>query len=111
MVGEVLDAEQAAWVAHHHERWDGLGYPAGLVAEAIPEGARVLALADAWDAMTWASLNRIPMSEPEALRECRAASGGQFWPEAVAALERLTTLGGLSPSPGPWGRPAPDRPL
>jgi hypothetical protein len=111
MVGEVLDAEQAAWVAHHHERWDGLGYPDGLSAEAIPEGARLLALADAWDAMTWASPNRIPMSEGEALRECRAASGSQFWPEAVVALERLTSLGGLSPSAGPGGRPTPDRPV
>src|SRR5690606_35803853 len=49
MLSDVLSPEQVAWVRGHHERWDGRGYPDGLAGDAIPEGARVLALADAWD--------------------------------------------------------------
>jgi hypothetical protein len=52
MVAGVLDDEQVAWIAAQHERPDGRGYPLRLGAGAIPEGAALLALADAWDAMT-----------------------------------------------------------
>ncbi len=48
----VLDDEQASWVRHHHERWDGAGYPGALEGDAIPDGAQLLALADVWDTMT-----------------------------------------------------------
>ena len=47
-----LDEEQLSWIRHHHERWDGAGYPNGVAGEAIPAGARLLALAEAWDSMT-----------------------------------------------------------
>ena len=49
---KALDEEQLSWIRHHHERWDGAGYPSGVAGEAIPAGARLLALAEAWDAMT-----------------------------------------------------------
>ena len=52
LAAHVLDDEQAAWVVHHHERPDGSGYPAGLAGDAIPDGARIIAIADAFDAMT-----------------------------------------------------------
>ena len=48
----MLDPEQCDWIRHHHERWDGAGYPAARAADAIPEGAQLLALADVWDTMT-----------------------------------------------------------
>jgi diguanylate cyclase (GGDEF)-like protein len=52
IVAEALTPEQASWVRGHHERVDGGGYPDGIAGDAIPDGARVMALADAWDAMT-----------------------------------------------------------
>ena len=51
IVGDVLDEEQIAWIAGHHERPDGSGYPAALTDDAVPDGAALLALADAWDVM------------------------------------------------------------
>jgi HD-GYP domain-containing protein (c-di-GMP phosphodiesterase class II) len=89
IVAEVLTLEQAGWVRHHHERWDGAGYPDGLRAEAISEGARLLALADAWDVMTGARNYGTPRSPGDALDECVRESGRQFCPRAVEALLRL----------------------
>jgi diguanylate cyclase (GGDEF)-like protein len=91
-----LDPEQLSWVRHHHERWDGSGYPTGLAGELIPAGARLLALAEAWDSMTSTRLYGEARSVAEALAECRSESEKQFAPEAVAALERLWTLGALT---------------
>jgi diguanylate cyclase (GGDEF)-like protein len=91
-----LDPEQLSWVRHHHERWDGAGYPAGLSGELIPAGARLLALAEAWDSMTSTRIYDEARTVAEALAECRRESGRQFAPEAVAALERLWTLGALT---------------
>jgi HD-GYP domain-containing protein (c-di-GMP phosphodiesterase class II) len=89
MLDGVLTDEQVAWVLHHHERWSGGGYPDGLVGEAIPVGARIIAVADAWDAIiSWRPYGR-PRSPAEALIECRSHSGTQFWPEAVAGLESV----------------------
>jgi diguanylate cyclase (GGDEF)-like protein/PAS domain S-box-containing protein len=85
----VLSEEQVAWVRGHHERYDGKGYPDGLEGRKIPDGARLLAVADAWDAMTSGRPYQGVRSRQEALDECRAGSGTQFCPEAVGALERL----------------------
>ena len=52
LAARVLDSEQEAWIRHHHERPDGSGYPSGLAGDAIPDGARIIAMADAFDAMT-----------------------------------------------------------
>lgn len=86
IVAAALSAQQAAWVRGHHERWDGLGYPDGLSGEAIPEGARIVAVADAWDAMVSTRSYREPLTVEEALQELRRCAGRQFWPQAVDAL-------------------------
>ena len=78
----------SAIVRHHHERWDGTGYPDGLRSEAIPLGARIIAVADAFDAMTSDRAYRRAMSESQALAELRRNSGVQFDPQVVAAFER-----------------------
>ncbi|NOT34691.1 MAG: GAF domain-containing protein, partial [Candidatus Eisenbacteria bacterium] len=73
----------------HHERWDGGGYPLGLAAEAIPIGARILAVVDAWESMISNRLYRPARTEPEALEELRAESGRQFDPSVVEALVKV----------------------
>ena len=57
---------------HHHERWDGGGYPSGVAGEAIPEGAQILAVADAWDAMTANRHYRRSLRLEDVLGELRA---------------------------------------
>jgi len=89
ILGGMVTQEQAAWVRHHHERADGAGYPDGLCGAAIPDGARLLALAEAWDAMTSHRQWPPTLAPAEALEECRRQAGRQFAPEAVALLERL----------------------
>jgi len=98
IASEVLAPEQVAWIRSHHERPDGRGYPDGLLADAIPPGARLLAVADAWDAMTGPSSMRLAMTPEQALRQCRVGAGTQFAPEAVAALERVLAAGELAPA-------------
>jgi putative nucleotidyltransferase with HDIG domain len=85
IVAGAMSEEQVAWIRSHHERPDGTGYPDGLAGDAIPEGARIIAVADAYDAMT-ASRPHGPLSRREALRECRAAGGAGLWAPAVDAL-------------------------
>ena len=97
IVGEALSPEQVSWVRGHHERWDGTGYPDGLQAEESPEGARILALADAWDVMTSERpYTSAPSTPAEAIAECRACAGTQFWPPAVEALA-APARGGVTP--------------
>ena len=91
-----LDEEQLAWIRHHHERWDGGGYPNGAAGEAIPAGARLLALAEAWDAMTSSRVYGEALTLADAVAECKRERGKQFAPEAVDALERLWALGALN---------------
>jgi diguanylate cyclase (GGDEF)-like protein/PAS domain S-box-containing protein len=93
---KALDAEQLSWIRHHHERWDGAGYPQGVAGEAIPVGARLLALAEAWDAMTSSRVYGEALDTADALAECKRERGTQFAPEAVDALDRLWALGALT---------------
>jgi two-component system cell cycle response regulator len=72
-----------------HERWDGAGYPDATAGEAIPLGARIIAVCDAYDAMITTRPYRAAMSEDAALRELRRCSGAQFDPHVVAAFERV----------------------
>jgi PAS domain S-box-containing protein/diguanylate cyclase (GGDEF)-like protein len=82
--------ELAATIARsHHERWDGGGYPDGLAGEAIPEAAAIVAVADAFDAMTSDRPYRAARSVAAAVREIVACSGKQFSPGVVQALVRL----------------------
>ncbi|MBN2462001.1 MAG: diguanylate cyclase [Dehalococcoidia bacterium] len=73
-------------ILHHHERWDGLGYPDGLKGEAIPVEARVLAVADAFDAMTSSRPYRNKLSWKKVLQELKRCSGIQFDPKLVEAF-------------------------
>jgi diguanylate cyclase (GGDEF)-like protein/putative nucleotidyltransferase with HDIG domain len=76
----------ATWVLHHHERFDGDGYPDGLVGEEIPLPARILFVADAWDTITTDRVYRQKMTRSEALAEIERCSGTQFDPTVVNAL-------------------------
>lgn len=95
IVSEVLSARQVRWVRGHHERFDGRGYPDGLAGDAIPDGARVLATADAWDVMTSVRTYKSAMTPLEALAELERGSGTQFFPAHVAAMRRLHEVGAI----------------
>jgi putative two-component system response regulator len=75
--------------AYHHERWDGNGYPHGLGGEDIPLAARIVAVADAFDALTHARPYKDAWSDGEALAEIERERGWQFDPEIVDALLRV----------------------
>jgi diguanylate cyclase (GGDEF)-like protein len=68
------------WVRHHHERWDGAGYPDGLAGDALPLESRIIALADSYDAMTSGARTRTPMSRGAALQEIDLGMGSRFDP-------------------------------
>jgi len=76
-------------VRHHHERYDGQGYPDGLRGDAIPIGAAILAVADAFDAMTSHRAYHAARDVDSALEEIRRHAGTQFHPAAVEALARV----------------------
>ena len=76
-------------VRHSHERWDGEGYPDGLAGEQIPIIARIVAVADAYEALTTDRPYRRALSPEESLEEIKACSGTQFDPRAVAAFARV----------------------
>jgi len=81
-------------IRHHHERFDGFGYPDGIKGEEIPFYARILAVVDSFDAMTSDRPYRAAKSFKEAVAEIRKCSGAQFDPAAVAAfLEVIKDLG------------------
>jgi putative nucleotidyltransferase with HDIG domain len=78
--------ESVPIIRHHHERWDGRGYPEGLAGHDIPLAAAVAGLADAWDAMTIERPYQRALTVDEALDEVRACSGAQFVPAVVDAF-------------------------
>ncbi len=93
VVGEVLGPAEAAWVRGQAERWDGRGGPDGLAGEHIPDGARLLAVADAWD--------RGQADGPvAALALVRQSAGTALWPAGVDALARLVAEGATAPRRG-----------
>lgn len=110
MLQGTLTDEQVNWVRHHHERLDGHGYPDELRGEQIPEGARLLAVADAWDAMTSSRSYSTARGRSDALVECEREAGTQFCPLAVAALRQVistdsvTTSTSLRMNPARWPR-------
>ncbi|MGB9804386.1 HD-GYP domain-containing protein [Desulfofundulus sp.] len=78
---------------YHHERYDGYGYPEGLQGEAIPLGARILAVADSFDAMTSRRVYRPMMSRESALEELYRCKGTQFDPYLVEVFCRAVERG------------------
>jgi putative two-component system response regulator len=88
---EVHDAmsEISQIVRHHHERWDGRGYPDAMVGRSIPLGGRIIAVADAFSAMTSDRIYRAAMPMDRAWAELRAHAGTQFDPEFVAVFEQV----------------------
>jgi putative two-component system response regulator len=98
---EPLDLLAAARpiVRHHHERWDGGGYPDGVAGEEIPLGARIVALADAVEVMTSRQLYRTPLSADEIVGELRAHAGTQWDPALVDVVLGLIDAGELVLSP------------
>ena len=73
-------------VRHHHEHFDGSGYPDGLVGEDIPLGARIICIADAYEAMTSDRPYRKALSNEAAIKELRRCSGTQFDSDLVEAF-------------------------
>jgi len=97
---DVHDAmsEIAQIVRYHHERWDGRGYPDGLSGGAIPLGARIIAVADAFNAMTSDRVYRPAMPLERAWSELRGYAGTQFDPEVVGVFGQVVDEeGGLRP--------------
>jgi putative two-component system response regulator len=98
-------------VRHHHERWDGLGYPDGLKGEAIPLGARIMAVADAVDAMSASRVYRQALPESEIVHELERGRGSQWDPAIVDLILELIESGAVSlsrdgleiPEPSPGG--------
>jgi len=73
----------------HHERWDGSGYPEGLVGDAIPESARIVALADVFDALTMKRPYKEPWSIEDSLAEIQKGAGRHFDPRLEALFEKI----------------------
>ena len=78
-------------IRHHHEHYDGSGYPDGLKGDEIPLGARIVGVADAFDAMTTQRPYNEPLSTEKALEELEDKKGKQFDPDVVDALSRFAT--------------------
>lgn len=84
-------------VRHHHERWDGAGYPAGLAADAIPLEARIIGLAEAFDSMTSEQGYQPPVPVARALEEIELGAGTQFDPDLARRFVALAREGRLEP--------------
>lgn len=91
--------EEKDMICHHHERLDGKGYPDGLKGEEIPLGARILAVADTFDAMNSERSYRKPLSEDAIISELKKARGSQLDPRIVTAFLDL-----LKKKPSLWER-------
>ena len=90
LVGDVATLEPLSGaILHHHEKWDGSGYPAGLAGAEIPLAARIVGAVDAFDAMTTPRLYRGAISAQEALDEMKRCAGTQFDPQIVEVLDKL----------------------
>ena len=82
--------KMAAEIArHHHEKWDGTGYPEGLAGEDIPESALIVALADVFDALTMKRPYKDPWSVEDCVAEIRRTAGNHFSPQLVDVFERI----------------------
>jgi putative two-component system response regulator len=104
LIGPVGPARDALpYVLYHHERWDGAGYPMGRRGAEIPRGARLLAVADAFDAMTSMRPYRRALPVSRALGEIERCSGSQFDPEYAGAFLQAWQAGALQPAEAAFG--------
>jgi HD-GYP domain-containing protein (c-di-GMP phosphodiesterase class II) len=83
----------ATWTRHHHEHFDGTGYPAQLSGNGIPLGARIILVADAFEAMTSDRVYRRGLGVAQAVHELRTGAGAQFDPQVVQAMVELIEAG------------------
>ncbi|GAC1397293.1 MAG: hypothetical protein NVSMB52_10950 [Chloroflexota bacterium] len=88
-------AKSVPFVKHHHERWDGKGYPDGLAGEAIPVGSRLIAVVDSYDAMTADRPYRKGLPVAEAVRRLEEGMGSQFDPKVCSLWIQLLVEDGL----------------
>jgi HD-GYP domain-containing protein (c-di-GMP phosphodiesterase class II) len=96
MLQDIYFLEQAIpIVRHHHERFDGKGYPDKLVGDAIPLGARIIAVVDAFDAMITTRPYRVGMLPEAALEELQRGAGTQFDPKVIAVFNRAWQEGAV----------------
>jgi len=106
LLREITYLEKASeLVLYHHERFDGKGYPEGLRGEEIPLGARLIAIADAFDTMTTGRAYHQAMSIEQAIEELQECSGTQFCPVAVTAFVSGLRIHTGSQSPEPYTPP------
>ena len=84
-------------VRYHHERWNGTGYPEGLQGQGIPLSARIVAVADSFDAMTTQRIYQDPISGEEAISWIRTDGGSSFDPEVVLAFIQAYDAGEVEP--------------
>jgi putative nucleotidyltransferase with HDIG domain len=100
IIGGIASMEDVVpCVMHHHERIDGTGYPGRLVADAIPLGARVIAVADAFDAMTTDRPYRRALSIDAAVIEMQRTAGTQLDPNLVRVFIEIVRAGKILPPP------------
>ncbi len=85
----VADEEVLKYIKHHHERFDGTGYPDGLKGNIVPLGARIIAVVEAFEAMTQDRPYRAALSAAQAIQELHRCSDTQFDPQVVAVFEKL----------------------
>jgi putative nucleotidyltransferase with HDIG domain len=91
-----FDERVADAIRHHHEHWDGGGFPDSLAGEAIPIAARFIAVVDSFDKLTEQSADRAALSAEEALAQIAKGSGSRFDPAIVAALSGLVESGAIA---------------
>jgi len=97
-------------VRHHHERWDGGGYPDGLKGEEIPFLSRIMLLADSWDAITSGRPYRAARPLSEALEELKRGAGKQFDPTMVNVFVQMQEKAAAGQQPATAATPAPPVP-
>jgi putative nucleotidyltransferase with HDIG domain len=87
----MFPGDLAGAIRHHHERWEGNGYPQGLAGPSIPLASRIIHVAEVWDTLTSPSSYRSPMPRDAALTAIRAEAGKQFDPDLIPLFEELVS--------------------